>query len=159
MAALIWTWEKSTVQSVGAKRRKPASNRKEKSISEKGTVHDILQLMRYRATKTTWRGEEHHWEILQRVCSLRSTVFTTEFGQTLACVVSKSFVITHLLTSACSCMSISWARAWKLCLSPPTSLTSCLVTYLVPRPQEMSCWAKIQLKIIARVSHFPVLHS
>ena len=68
MAALIWTWEKSTVQSVGARRRKPASNRKEKSIAEEGTVNDILQLKWNLVTKATRRGEEHHWNIPQTVC-------------------------------------------------------------------------------------------
>ena len=33
-----------------------------KSISEEGTVHDILHLKRNRVAKITWRGEELHWE-------------------------------------------------------------------------------------------------
>ena len=37
-----------------------------KTISEESTVHDILNSKRNRAAKTTWRGKECHWEILQR---------------------------------------------------------------------------------------------
>ena len=53
-SVLLWTWEKSTKQSFGAQRWKPAWNRKKKSISEESTVHDHLQLKRGRTSKTTW---------------------------------------------------------------------------------------------------------
>ena len=37
MTALLWTWEKNTGKGVGTQRRKPASNREKKSISEEAT--------------------------------------------------------------------------------------------------------------------------
>ena len=64
MGALLSTLDKSTVRQ---KRRKLAYNHKENSISEEGTVLDILQLRRNRGTKTAERGAEHHGETVQRV--------------------------------------------------------------------------------------------
>ena len=74
MDALLWTPETSTVQNVGAKRRKAPSNRKEKWMPEEGTGRYNLQLKRNQATKTTW-WEKHHSEILQPVCACSDQLF------------------------------------------------------------------------------------
>ena len=112
--------------------------------------------------KRTWREVSHHQEILQKPCLLRSPVFTKEFDRILACMVSNVFIITHLLSSACLLVQVYLADENVDTLphpahfpEPAPSDNSCSWT----PPQKMSCWAKIQLKIIARVSHFPVLHS
>ena len=145
ISAWLWTWDKNTGQGVGAHRTKPASNHRGNSISEEVTVHDILQLKRNRAAKTMWRGEEHHWEILKRVCACWGQLFfTKESNRPLACMVSNFFIIAHLLTSASLCMSIIRTRILTLCLTLPTPLTLHLVTFSCSHTKK--CLAGLRFK-------------
>ena len=103
-----------------ARRRKPASKTQNEIDLriKKGNVHVILQLKWSRATKTPWRGEKHHCEILRESVLAEVNRFY-QVEKKMACVVSNVFTITHLLTSANSCWSISRTRTRKL--PPPAS--------------------------------------
>ena len=50
------------------------------------------------------------------------TVFTTEFGRTLAFAVTNVYMIKYLLTSACSCRSVSKTRTSKFASAWPCAL-------------------------------------
>ena len=76
IAAQLWTWEKSTEQSVGLQRRKPASNRKKYLYYKKVPDTIFFQLKWNRATKKSC--EEHLWEILQKVCACWGQPFLLE---------------------------------------------------------------------------------
>lgn len=125
--ALLWTWENSTEQSMGAQRWKPTLNHKEKLIwqtvlctffsNSKGIV--LKNHVKRRASPgNTWES------VLTEV-----NIFIWERKEMLACVVPNFFMIMYLLTSASSCRSMLWMRILKLCFTLPPPLTLHFVTF------------------------------
>ena len=139
----------------------PQIEKKKKSL--KTALHTILKLKRKRAAKTTSRDKQHHWESLRTVCACwgqpllreRNKPNTGLRGITLCFFFF--FTITHLLTRASLCRSISRMRTLKLpspfllpwpCHAPsdffcfvPTSLAMVDWSW----PKEWNCFARANL--------------
>ena len=64
------SWEKSTILSVGAKRRKPVSNRKEKSTSERDTVHEIHEILRLTRNHVTPKKQQQQKNLREEMKSI-----------------------------------------------------------------------------------------